>query len=194
MKLSYEQQDRWFAYLLGEVPESERGAIEAEMAEHPEEAEELRRVVDAASGWAKAPVSAAESDVVLYRAKSSARRPRPWYALPIGIAAAAAFVFAVSQANFTVSFGDSKLSWGASAPVETAPVESSPALVALQERNANLGEIVEALAMQTALLQENFDSATNELAYTQYVDRQTRYQEMQQLLQLAGYTPEPSQY
>jgi anti-sigma factor RsiW len=194
MRPTNEQQDRWIAYLVGEIPEGDRAAIEAELAAHPEAAAELRRVVDAASGWAKAPVSAGESDVVLYRANASTRRPRPWYALPIGLAAAAALMFAVSQANFTVSFGDTKLSWGASGPVVSAPIESSPAFAALQERDANLGEIVEALAVQTALLQENFDSATNELAYTQYVDRQTRYQEMQQLLQLAGYVPEPAQF
>lgn len=194
MRPTNEQQDRWIAYFLGETPERDRATIEVEMAAHPEAVAELRSVVDAASGWAKAPVSAAESDVVLYRANGSARRSRPWYALPIGLAAAAALVLAVSQAKFTVSFGDTKLSWGASAPLETAPIESSSAFAALQERNTNLGEIVEVLAVQTALLQENFDSATNELAYTQYVDRQTRYQEMQQLLQLAGYVPEPSQF
>ena len=50
-----ERTERWLAYFLGEVEPEERERIEAELRASPEEAEQVRRLVESVSRWAKTP-------------------------------------------------------------------------------------------------------------------------------------------
>ncbi len=186
MNFRNDGRNDWFAYFLGELPEAERGRVEEEMAVAPEEAEEVRRAVEAATAWAQQPESyeplaldavIQDGRVTPFARPPAARAPRWFWAA----AAAALVVLAVSQTRFSVTMGDTTFAWGR--PAATSTTDTLVALAAklaeVESKHAKTEELVASVAERTLAVEES----AAQLAYNQQVEAETRYQDMATLIQ-----------
>ena len=186
MNFRNEGHNDWFAYFLGDLPESERGRVEEELAASPEEAEEVRRAVEAASAWAQQaepyePIALdaliQDGRVVPFVRPAAARVPRWLWAS----AAAAMILLALSQTRFSVTMGDTTLAWGR--PATTSTPGNLDALAAklaeVESKHLKTEELIATVAERTLAVEES----AVELAYNQQVEAETRYQDMATLIQ-----------
>lgn len=201
MEPNAERDQRWMAYFLNECDPSERAQIETELRDHPKEAEAARRVCDEIRAWAAEGVEAAPFEVELAYAdnptangtnivpfhRRATRRVWPW-------AVAAMFLLALSQISFTLSLGDSTLSWGQPVPVIVDDSKQLERLQALETTAMETTEFVEALAQQTVALEDELQQTAAELVLTQQVETQTRYRDMERLMQLPVFQPASYKY
>lgn len=205
MALENDREQRWFAYLLGEVAAEEGARIEAEMKAAPEEAAELKQLFESLAAWGRAPqpyqplrvqdldlgeaLSDAPQDTPSHtRKRAILMRPWPW-------AVAAMFLLAASQVSFTFTLGDATVSWGRQehAQETTTPDSVDPnitqRLEALEQHAVETGELVETVATTTLLLQDWLETTANELGYIQRAETQARYRDTQRLFQLFSQGP-----
>ena len=197
MGVREERERRWMAYYLEEADPSDRAAIEEELRLDPEEAERVRLVCDGVRSWAQqevAPSHLSLEDLPIGGLASRTvalkqRRALLWRTLPW--AAAATFILALSQANFSVQVGDSTFSWG-EANVTPYP-EEGETVIALQARIAELEkatteaqDLVQQVALQSVELETEFRETATELAENQRLESQIRYRDMERLLSLYG--------
>ncbi len=177
MKQDRERDQRWMAYLMGDVNPRERAMIEAEMRENPEAAEMCRRVVAGVEKWAgeavpsepldfEALYAQVEEEEKLDRAKmlelvsapqwcgppmSLPRRAgsNPWVWVA-GVAASALLVFALAQVQFTVRLGDTTLQWGKGAnTTDLAALKTQLDSVASEARESRLAAQSASTQIQT---------------------------------------------
>lgn len=204
MKKNDERLKRWLVRLLGKLVPGGREHVAAEMrARLPEEAENLRAVVDGVTQWAKEPVPYKPTDLQELQQEVSpygrAVRTRgsgffsSWPAWACTLAAAAALVFALSHVQFSVVLGDRVLHWGRGLP-EGATGGHPTKLAALEQRVTSLEQAAEearsqiyTLAMQNILMHEEFRNAARRLAESQYAVAQSCYRDIGDLMQSASY-------
>lgn len=111
------------------------------------------------------------------------------------LAAAALLVFALSMTDFTIRFGQTELTWGR--PAADPAVDAVSAQLA--GIAAELGELaqetlvsrdqIRQLAEWNAEIEQDFLLTTSELMRIQDYESQMRYQDDQNLLTLAGFSP-----
>ena len=210
MKEMDEREERWTAYYLGESSPEEKEAIEAELRENPEAQKEFDRLIVGVKGWAKEPVASQPLDVSHFgrpdtpvgleneigssSGKRIKRANRP-LSLAIGIAAAALFVFALSQIQFSLQFGETAFVWG-----KSLSSERLDDLQAQVGRNAIELEQVELWAagntreikdivLTNLAMRDIFAQSTAQLVRMQEVESQTRYKDMKSVLTLVGHSP-----
>ena len=191
---------RWIAHILGDLDSAESAAVEAEMRDEPEAAEELRRVVKATRDWAKEPVAHAPVDVAALTREARGpeklprRRLRLATALPWALAASLLIIVA-TQASVRATVAGTTFAWGD----DPAP---NTEIVALEAELTALNESYIELANENLLFYDQFDEVlvglqqletqlhltATELAANQQRESQTRYADMQRLLQIAGFT------
>ena len=195
-----ERTTRWIAHLLGELAPDESAAVEAEMLKDPKGAAEVRRIVDTTRSWAKQPVAhpPIDMDALMNEARGpqrvATRRIRLRTALPWALAASLLIV-AITQASVSATLGGTTIAWGdAQAPSEE--------VLALQAELTSLNESYIALANENLLFYDQFDDVVfglqqletqlqvtaTELARSQQRESQTRYTDMQRLLEIAQLT------
>ena len=199
MPIDEDRESRWFACLLGDVTEEERLEIEAEMEDAPEEAAHVRQLFEAVSGWAHEPVPHTPVDFSQFPQPADYAVPDPAPASPIRRlarvplqpwfwAAAALFLLALTQVQFTISFGDATLAWGQPLELpqtdEAATGELEERLAIIEDWALDSDEFLQAVALCTMDIEEGLEFATTELARTQRIEAQTRYNESQRLWQL----------
>jgi len=207
MRDQADREQRWIAYLLGETPPEERARIEDELREAPGEAERLRAVVDTVATWAKAPVSYSPLRVQDLDLDEEEAAPAPagrttplarrrWLAAAT-LAAAAAFLFALSQVSFTLQYGDKALHWGGQAATE-APAGLGQTVDALATRVQGLEQaaidahgLIQALQWQNAAMDEEFRNAALRLARSQRETAQIWYRDLNSAVYLAGLAERP---
>lgn len=124
------------------------------------------------------------------------KSPRAWngWRAAATLAAAAMFVFALSQTSFTLSVGDTTLQWGAEAQGD--PDELTSVLAEAQARDASIerslavhAEAINAIALDNALLAESLQTTAYQLAQRQELESAARVYDMQHLAQLVSYQP-----
>jgi len=195
-----ERTERWLAYFLGEGEAEERERIEAELRASPEEAEQVRRLVENVSRWAKAPVAHTPLRMEelpieggrLEVAPKAGRRP---FRLRWSWAwvAAAVFVLALTQARFSITAGDVIFNWGRQESqaglerIHNDVQRLAEQLQEVQQATAQNQEQVQAVALRYLLLEKEFQQATEQLARNQRIEAVRRYQDTQSLLRLAGF-------
>lgn len=201
MEPNAERDQRWMAYFLDECDPSERPQIEAEMRDHPKEAEAARLVCEEIRAWAAEKVEASPFNVEDAYAEnpeeidtrptkfrlSAPRRIWPW-------AVAAMFLLALSQISFSVSLGDSTLSWGQPVAVNVSDPKQLERLEALENTAMQTTDYVESLALQTVALEEELQRTATELVLFQQVETQTRYRDMERLMQMPAFQPVSYEY
>ena len=186
------------AYLELSGGEAER--VEREMNAFPAEAGEFREAFDGITAWAKAHVDDAPVDVeAILNAGAPSRTATPspgaWHSLrwPIAVAAVALLVFSLSQLSFSVTYGGVTYAWG----IPDRPAGegqngelASDALVertlALEAKNAELLEFIEAVALRTLQAEEQFEFVAAELFYAQRLEAQSRHRDMRFLAGMPG--------
>ena len=193
------QRDKWLAYALGELPEAERAGVEAELAADPGELERLQQTIATVRAWAREAASGEAADVsaIVSEARHGGSRrdtnagqsilsgvPRwVW-----GVAAAALFLIALGQVQFSVTVGGATFAWGSAQHVSDATPD--PALAAkveeLAARHAAAEQQLALMRNQYEALVHSVKGTAEALAYSQQVESATRYRDVQQLLQLAG--------
>lgn len=194
MSATNEQRDaRWFAYLLGDLPEDERAAVEAEMAAAPRESAAFRQTYDGVDLWAREAVEHAPLDVhdTIARAQTllaanAHPRKTPWYGRALPWAAAAAFLIALSQISFSVQMGDSTFAWGAQPAQEESSQELIDRLRALETVTASAQAELQGLAERAVSIEEEMRDTTAELAYNQQLESEARYRDIARVLTLTG--------
>lgn len=203
-----ERDQRWIAYHLGDLSEDEKAKVEAELREDPEKAIQFKELIEGIERWAAEPVPYTPleiSDLRLDRTQpfgsgeaeswSGASRRGPAMAWTWTLAAAALLVFALSMTEFTISFGQTELTWGRPA-ADPAVGEVSAQLAGIA---SELGELaqetlvsrdqIRQLAEWNAEIEHDFLLTTTELMRIQADESQMRYQDDQNLLTLAGFSP-----
>jgi hypothetical protein len=141
-------------------------------------------VVGAVQAWAQTPEEHAPFDVgQMLRRERQTPRLQGWR-LPLSLAAAATFIFALSQTQFTLEVGGMKLGWGTVA----APADTGTLAAAVEENRAAAAELaqqVQALAERDTALESGLQQAVAQLLENQQVEALARYNDVQQLLQLS---------
>jgi hypothetical protein len=210
------REERWIAYHLGELSPAERREVEAELKASPHAAADYERLIQGIARWATEPVPYTPLRIenlgieeLKAGAKASGRviegwrrliRPKSWV---WGFAAAAACLLIFMQAEFSFRLGKVNLEWGApAADPETAQlrdqVDRLTAQLAgmsesIQTQDKLIRDVAYTSSLQDALLESQLDSATSQLVRFVQSESQTRYQDFQNFLQLAGLnstTPE----
>lgn len=184
-----EQEHRWMSYFLDECDAKERDAIAEEIRKYPEEAEAVRMLCTQVRTWAKEEVDTAPLDLSQVYAndvqhlslfRRATRSALPW-------AAAALFVFALSQVSFSVSFGDNVFAWGQQPALETTDTDALiERLHALEAATTETGEFVEAIAQQTLALQDNLEETATELSIKQEMESIARYRDIERLINMSS--------
>ncbi len=110
------------------------------------------------------------------------------------LAAAALFVFALAQASFTISVGNTTLQWGhgevTNADALSAQLAEAKAQIATFENQLNThAEAINTVAAQNALLNDSLYATAVELAQRQELESAARFYDMQNLAQLVTYQP-----
>ena len=187
-----EREDRWLAYYLGELPESERRAVEEEFEADPALAADMKDFLRDVETWAKRPVPGEPMDIDAVRQHEAPGRggfkALRW---PLSFAAAALFLFALTQVQFSLEFGDTQFAWGqAPSAVNTGLPELQARLDAMEAAQASTQAAVETVAMQTVVLEENLNTTAATLAAAQQQETIARYRDMEQLLAFAASTDE----
>ena len=196
-----DQTTRWLAYLLGDLESDEATSVEAEMRADPDKAEEVKRFFEDTIEWAKRPVSAAPINMTELAARTRGatdariRRARfstawPWAA----VAAAALLVVALSQTSFSMQLGGATLAWG-DPPQTKAVVRLESEISTLNESYAELAadnhrlyDGFEEFVLSLQNLETQLQVATTELARNQQRESQTRYADMERMLQITQQT------
>ena len=195
-----ERTRRWLAYFLDEAAPEERERIEAELAASPEEAGQVKRLVEGVSQWAKAPVPHTplrmdELPVEIARpgaAEKAGGRPPRWRWSWAWVAAAV-FVLALTQARFSITAGGVTFNWGREeTPAQLGQIHEDVQRLAqqldeVQQAGAKNQEEDHAVALRHLLLERDFQQATDQLARNQRIEAVRRYQDTQSLLRLAGF-------
>lgn len=212
MSAEDKREERWIAYHLGELTPAERTAIDAELAEDPEKAGEYKRLVDGIAAWAEEPSPYRPLDLEsLNLEQSGALRPGRWASfgrrlketfglggsLAWGLAAAALFVFVLSQTQFTLSIGNTTLYWGEPAPAE--PDEELQMQVAalagqlgdVKETMLANGSRIQSVALDATArdlyLERSLRESESHLVDLQEAESRTRYRDMESMMRLVGY-------
>jgi hypothetical protein len=108
------------------------------------------------------------------------------------LAAAAMFLFALSQVSFTISMGDTTLQWGTivanesdELSVQLAETESRIAL--FENQLSTHVEAINTVAAQNAMLGESLNATAIELVQRQEMESAARIYDMRNLAQLVSY-------
>ncbi len=198
MNNNHERDARWFAYLLGELPEADRAQVESqhaqvetEMAASPDEAAKFRAVCEGVHSWAAESVIGPAMDLhaLLAKGQIPAQGPRPaWWAKAWPWAVAATFLIAISELSFSVQLGDTTIAWGQPA----APAASVPAddllkrLDAIETASLASQQEVATMAARALSIEEEMRDATAELAYNQQLEAEARFRDIERLIALTG--------
>ena len=185
------REERWLAYHLGELPESDRRAVEDELEADPALAATMEHFMRDIGAWAKRPVPNERMDIDTVRSQPDPRQnvlgALRW---PMTAAAAALFLFALTQVQFSVQFGNTTFAWG-KAPAENTAVEALQVrLDEMESAQASTQAAVETVAMQTLALEESLNTTAATLAAAQQQEAIARYRDMEQLLALAASSGE----
>lgn len=186
------REERWLAYYLGELPESERRAVEHELEADPALAADMKAFMRDVESWAKRPVQGEPMEIDALRQQSETEKhgigTLRW---PLAVAAAALFLFALTQVQFSVQFGDAAFAWGQAPATDNAAVaELQARLNAMEAAQASTQAAVETVAMQTVVLEENLNTTAATLAAAQQQEAIARYRDMEQLLAFAASNDE----
>lgn len=198
------REQRWFAYLLGDLISEEAQEVEREMADSPKEAEEFRNAFAVVGGWAR---SAETGQPVDFEALTSRLegagfgeeypatywqrlRRLPFQAGPW--AAAALLILALSQVSFSFSIGDATFAWGLEAMEDQAGANEF-ALSSVEDRLRAVeglalehDALLEAVAYETLTLERDLNNTVAHLLRNQQVEAHTRRQDMERLWLLSG--------
>jgi len=202
MKEMDEREERWIAYYLGESSPDEKEAIEAELRESPKKREEFNRLIQGVKAWAKAPVAARPLDIsqigietVGAAAVDRKGRFARSFSLALGMAAAALFVFALSQIQFSLQFSGTTIVWGKSLPAERLDeLQAQVARNAISLEQVNLSAAdnsrqIKDIVLTNLAMRDIFAESTAQLVRMQEIESQTRYKDMQGVLTLVGNRP-----
>ncbi|MBN2307808.1 MAG: hypothetical protein JXR94_02485 [Candidatus Hydrogenedentes bacterium] len=152
MKPNEEREQRWMKHLLGEASGEEAAPAEAEMREAPEEAAELKAFVERVAGWAREPIAhgALDADALAHAVAAGPKRSRwgRWAAWVPAAAATLLLVAALSQAQFTVRFGDAAFQWGDSGAAADDVARLTEEVGRLQEEMAAVIDVTNETALQ----------------------------------------------
>ncbi len=214
MKPEPPRDDPWMAYHLGELPESERARVEAELKASPEQAESYRRFTAALGAWATEKVPERPFDFQAFRTKQESGRAVDVLAVPSpalrkksflpgrlawGLAAAAFFLFALSRTHFTLTLGNTTIRWGAAERSDDEDAlrsqlkKTEEQLALLQGGMEQNTGILQTIAQRQIDTEKHFTEVTDQLSYYQQVEAATRYRDTNALMnELAAYRPKGS--
>jgi len=196
-----EREQRWIAYFLGEADPEEQRRIEEELAASPMEAEEFQRFVKDLHSWAQEPVSAAslrmhdilsragEPGMKPEKASSPFMKPTRWF---WALAAAALLLFSLSRISFSIRTEFLSFSWGQKAGGEEFRTleENLKSLSArvedYRQAAAENQTMIQTLNLRNRLLEDNMRSAVSQIVHNQQIESRTRYNDLQQIMQMTG--------
>jgi len=203
-----EREQRWLAYFLGEADTEEQRRIEEELAASPLEAEEFRQFVKEIQSWASEPVSAAplrmhdilsragEPDMKPEKVSSPFMKPTRWF---WALAAAALILFSLSRISFSVRTEFLSFNWGQKVEGEEIRaleegLKSLSARVEDYRLTATENQtMIQTLNLRNRLLEDNMRNAVSQIVHNQQIETRTRYNDLQQIMQLTGGGLSPSQ-
>jgi len=195
METDKNREERWYAYLLGDLGDTEARDVEAEMASYPKEAAEVRRAFKDTNSWAKEGVGYVPFDASVIPsheeevAETVGHRKTLWLR-PASLVAAAVLLLALTQVQFTISNGDTSFTWGSDDATET-PVTANdklmPRLDSLEQAITSFENAIQALDERDSLLVEQFERNALDLARTQRLESQARLRDMDEIIKWTGY-------
>lgn len=208
-KTPKEQQDeRWIAYYLGDLSAAEKREVKAELEASPDKAADYEKLVKGIARWAEEPVpytplrmeslglgepSPNHPPRGRFNALNRWFRPGPWV---WGLATAALLALIFTQAEFTFRLGRVDIRWGTNPEAteaaqlreEVSRLSSQLAAIttAVDSNERQIESVAYASSLQDAYLENQLTSATSQLVRYMQTETQTRYQDFQNLMQLAG--------
>jgi len=119
------------------------------------------------------------------------RRIARWRAAAT-FAAAAMFLFALSQVSFTISMGGATLQWGTivaneSEELSTQLAETETRIALFEDQLSTHVDAINTVAAQNAILGESLNATAIELVQRQELESAARIYDMQHLAQLVTY-------
>ena len=210
MDMQENRDEKWIAYLLGDLDPADAALVEEEMKANPEQALEVRETVERIRAWSSESVEHVPlnmTDLGIAQASelpegSSRDNPRsriPSFWVRAGaLFAASAVLVAMTQARFSVSVGDNTFSWGmdknrdiAENPdrpaLEVTPIGLISRIEVLEQAATEMGDAVQALALQDSMMAESFKQNTLELAHYQRLESQARLSDMKRMMTWTDY-------
>lgn len=211
MDAKEEREGRWLAYHLGELGGAEGEKVAAELRDSPQKAEAYRRLIAGLTAWAEEPVPYSPlriEDLALEPVRRDSsdrtgawlgalRRLLPSPSMGWGLAVAAAALFVLYQAEFTLHIGDSTLNWGAgSAWGDHEQMQSEIALLGAElTQLRRVSQVNEARVREAALqgslrdlyLEGEIRDTGTRLLNLQRVESRVRYNDFQDFLYMTGF-------